>query len=56
MPIIYSLDRGLWLGLIFALVYIAVRLAATGRLAVLGGLIAALAIAGILIGRPRCRA
>ncbi len=50
VPIIYSLDRGLWLGLIFALVYIAVRLAATGRLAVLGGLIAALAIAGILIG------
>jgi hypothetical protein len=50
VPIIYSLNRGLWLGLIFALVYIAVRLAATGRLAVLGGLIAALAIAGILIG------
>jgi hypothetical protein len=50
VPIIYSLDRGLWLGLIFALVYIAVRLAATGRLAVLGGLIAALAIAAILIG------
>ena len=50
VPIIYSLDRGLWLGLIFAVVYIAVRLAATGRLAVLGGLIAALAIAGILIG------
>ena len=50
VPIIYSLDRGLWLGLIFAMVYIAVRLAATGRLAVLGGLVAALAIAGILIG------
>ena len=50
VPIIYSLNRGLWIGLIFAVVYIAVRLAATGRLAVLGGLIAGLVIAGVLIG------
>jgi hypothetical protein len=50
VPIIYSLDRGLWIGLIVALVYIGVRMAAMGRLAVLGGLIAALVIAGVLIG------
>ena len=40
VPIIYSLDRGLWIGLIFAVVYIAFRLASMGRLAVLGALIA----------------
>jgi hypothetical protein len=50
VPIIYSLNRGLWIALIFAAVYIAVRLAATGRLAVLGGLIAGLVIVGVLIG------
>ena len=50
VPIIYSLNRGLWIGLIFAVAYIAFRLAAMGRLAVLGGLIAGLVIAGILIG------
>jgi hypothetical protein len=50
VPIIYSLNRGLWLGLIIALIYIAVRMAAMGRLAVLGGLIAALVIAAVLIG------
>jgi hypothetical protein len=50
VPIIYSLNRGLWIALIFAVVYIAVRLAATGRLAVLGGLIAGLVIVGVLIG------
>ena len=50
VPIIYSLNRGLWIALIFAVVYIAVRLAATGRLAVLGGLVAGLVIVGVLIG------
>ncbi len=38
VPIIYSLNRGLWIALIFALVYVAVRMAPQGRLAVLGGL------------------
>jgi O-antigen ligase len=31
IPIIYSLNRGLWIGLVLAGVYIAVRLALTGR-------------------------
>ena len=49
IPIIYSLNRGLWIGLIFAVVYLALRLAAQGRLAVLGGLLSALVLAVILI-------
>ncbi len=50
IPIIYSLNRGLWIGLIFAIGYLGVRLAAQGRLAVLGGLVGALVLAAILIG------
>jgi O-antigen/teichoic acid export membrane protein len=50
IPIIYSLDRGLWIGLIFAVGYLGFRLAAQGRLAVLGGLVTALVLAAILIG------
>ena len=42
VPIIYSLDRGLWLGLIVIVGYLGFRLAAQGRLAVLGGLVTAL--------------
>jgi hypothetical protein len=49
VPIIYSLDRGLWIGLIFTLGYLAFRLAAQGRLAVLGALITTLVIAGLII-------
>ena len=36
VPIVYSLNRGLWIALIFAAGYLAVRLAAQGRLAMLG--------------------
>ncbi|MCW2909109.1 MAG: hypothetical protein JWL68_3898 [Actinomycetia bacterium] len=50
IPIIYSLNRGLWIGLIFAVGYLGFRLAAQGRLAVLGGLVTALVLAAILIG------
>jgi hypothetical protein len=50
IPIVYSLDRGLWLGLIVALAYLGFRLASQGRLAVLGGLVAALVLAVIVIG------
>jgi hypothetical protein len=38
VPVIYSLNRGLWLGLIFATVYIAFRLARRGRSNMLVGL------------------
>lgn len=49
VPIIYSLDRGLWLGLIVIVGYLGFRLAAQGRLAVLGGLVTALVLAAIVI-------
>ena len=49
VPIIFSLDRGLWLGLLVAIVYMGVRLAAQGRTALIGGLIAGLALVAVLI-------
>jgi O-antigen/teichoic acid export membrane protein len=49
VPIIFSLDRGLWLGLILAIGYLGVRLAAQGRTAVIAGLIAGLALVAVLI-------
>lgn len=49
VPVIYSLDRGLWIGLVCAGVYVAVRLAARGRLAVLGVVVGGLAIAGLAV-------
>ena len=49
VPIIYSLNRGLWIGLVVALAYVGLRLAARGQVAVLGALLAALAIAAVLI-------
>ena len=49
VPTIYSLDRGLWLGLLVAFMYLGVRLAAQGRTAVLATLIGGLAVAAVLI-------
>jgi hypothetical protein len=49
VPIIYSLDRGLWIGLVVALVYLGIRLAARGQVAVLGAVLAALAIAAVVV-------
>ncbi|MGH3157531.1 MAG: ligase, partial [Streptosporangiaceae bacterium] len=49
VPAIYSLNRGLWIGIGFAVVYVAVRLAARGKMAVLGALCGALALAAIVI-------
>ena len=48
-PVLYSLDRGLWVGIACSLVYLAVRLAARGKLAMLGAFAALLAIAGIVL-------
>ncbi|MGH3320768.1 MAG: O-antigen ligase family protein [Streptosporangiaceae bacterium] len=50
-PAIYSLNRGLWIGLALSAIYLAVRLAARGRLwglGALGTLTAALAIAFVV--------
>ncbi len=38
VPVVYSLDRGLWVGLGLSVVYLAVRFAARGKLALLAGL------------------
>jgi hypothetical protein len=49
VPAVTSLDRGLWIGIIVGVAYIAVRLAARGKLAVLGVLGGALAIGVVVI-------
>ena len=45
----YSLNRGAWIGVILAVIYLAIRLAARGRSALLGGICAAIALAVALI-------
>jgi len=49
VPIIYSLDRDLWIALLFAACYLAYRLAARGRLAVLGLTCGGILLVGIVI-------
>lgn len=49
VPIVYSLDRGTWLAIAFCVVYLAVRLAARGRLALLGALCAGTALLGVVV-------
>ncbi|MFY1658201.1 O-antigen ligase family protein [Micromonospora sp. WMMD1274] len=48
-PIVYSLNRGLWIGLGIAAAYVALRLALRGRMVVLGGLALAVGLIGVLI-------
>jgi hypothetical protein len=48
-PIVYSLNRGLWIGLAIAAVYVAIRLALRGRIAVLAGLALGVAVLAVLI-------
>lgn len=48
-PIVYSLNRGLWIGLAVSVVYVAIRLALRGRIAVLAGLALAVGMLGMLI-------
>ncbi len=47
-PIIFSLNRGLWISLALAAVYAAVRLAVNGRTRALQALVAALLVGGIV--------
>jgi polysaccharide biosynthesis protein PslJ len=49
VPIIYSLNRGVWLGIGLSVLYLAVRFAARGKLAMLGGLFLVLVIAALAI-------
>ena len=48
-PVIFSLNRGLWLGLVVVAVFVAVRLALMGRLAAMGGVIGAALLTGVLL-------
>jgi hypothetical protein len=49
VPVVYSLDRGLWVGIGLSVVYLALRFAARGKLALLAGLCATIALVGIII-------
>jgi hypothetical protein len=52
-PIVYSLNRGLWIGLGFAAAYVAIRMALRGKMAVLAGLALLIGLIGVLIvGSP----
>lgn len=48
VPVVYSLNRGLWLGLMIGVIYVVVRLAIAGRPWLLG-LLGALAVVGLLV-------
>lgn len=48
VPIVYSLNRGMWVGLGITIVYVAVRMAARGKFLVLGTLMCGAALAGMV--------
>jgi hypothetical protein len=49
VPVVYSLDRGLWVGLGVSVLYVAIRFALKGRLALLVGLAGVLALVAVVI-------
>ncbi|MCW2698980.1 MAG: hypothetical protein JWQ45_515 [Blastococcus sp.] len=49
IPVVYSLNRGLWAGLGLIVIFMAVRMAMRGHLALLGALLAGLLLAGALV-------
>lgn len=49
VPIVYSLNRGMWIGLGITVGYVAVRMAARGRFLVLGTLMCGIALAGVIV-------
>jgi hypothetical protein len=49
IPLVYSLNRGVWAGVGVAAVYLAVRLAARGRLALLGVVCTGLVLIGVAV-------
>lgn len=48
VPVVYSLDRGMWIGLGLAVSYVALRLAARGRLMAIGVITLGLGIAAVV--------
>jgi len=49
VPVVYSLDRGLWIGIGISILYLAIRFAARGKLALLAGLCGVLALVAIVV-------
>ncbi|MGZ4642679.1 MAG: O-antigen ligase family protein [Blastococcus sp.] len=49
IPIVYSLNRGLWIGLGLIVAFMALRLAMRGHIALLGGVIVGLVLVGTLV-------
>jgi len=49
VPVIYSLDRGLWIALLAGICYLGLRLATRGRFALLSTLLAVIVIAAVVI-------
>ena len=49
IPVVYSLNRGLWAGLGLIVVITAIRLALRGRLAVIAGLVVAVMVAAVVV-------
>jgi O-Antigen ligase len=49
VPAIYTLDRGLWVGVGVGVIYLALRFAARGKLAMLGGIAGVLIVAALVI-------
>jgi hypothetical protein len=49
VPLVYSVNRGAWIGVAFSVCYIAIRLAARGRLGLLGTVCAGFAVVGLLV-------
>ena len=47
-PIVYSLDRGVWIGTALSVCYLAVRLAARGKVGLLAAMCAGVALAGVV--------
>ena len=49
VPVVYSLDRGLWVGLGISILYVAIRFAAKGKLGLLAGLCGVLALIAVVV-------
>jgi hypothetical protein len=49
VPVTYSLDRGLWVGIGISILYVALRFAAKGRLGLLAGLCGVLALVAVVV-------
>jgi hypothetical protein len=49
VPVVYSLDRGLWVGLGISILYVAIRFAIKGKLGLLAGLCGVLALIAVVV-------